>query len=145
MMLKTTLFFLFGCSLYFGQSISSTGTISNQNNPSCSNCPINLNTAEGDGTRATNNSGSGSGTTSNEVNLITDQVGNQLKVQLMPQWRNFTTFVIYDLSGNVKKDQQIHPTNAYSIDISDLPSGNYLIEAEVVSPPITITQYFTKQ
>lgn len=145
-MLKIVLFFLFGCSLYFGQRVGNTGLSASQVNSECNNCGMNLNNnPEGDGTKATGTSGQGSGTTSDEVSLITEQVGNHLKIQLMPQWRSFTTFIIYDSSGNVKKDQQIQSTNSYSVDISDLVSGNYLIEVEVVSPHTTIMQSFSKQ
>jgi hypothetical protein len=139
MMLKTTLFFLFGCSLYFGQSIATTG-LPNQADSACTNCPMNMNTAEGDGTRASNNGGGGSGTLSDAVSLATEQTGNNLNIYLMPFQRKFTTYIIYDLSGNVKKEQQIPPTNSYSIDVSNLSPGNYLIEVEVASPSTTITE-----
>ena len=146
MMLKTILFFLFGCSLYFGQRVANTGFSASQVNSECNNCGMNLNNnPEGDGTKATGTNGQGSGTTSDEVDLITKQVGNHLNIQLIPQWRSFTTFIIYDSYGNVKKEQQIQPTNSYSIDISDLASGDYSIDVEVVSPHTTITQSFIKQ
>lgn len=144
-MLKTILFLLFGCSLYFGQNVANTASSSNQNNSECTNCTMNLNTPEGDGTKATSTSGQGSGTLSNEVNLNTQQVGSDLYIYLMPQNRKFTTYTIYDLSGNLKKEQQIHPTNSYSINVSNLSPGNYLIYVEVVSPNVSITKLFNKQ
>lgn len=145
MMLKTTLFFLFGCSLYFGQSIANTGSPSNQANPECTDCPMNLNTTEGDGTRTTSSPGQGG--TSN-FSLMTQQVGNHLNIQLMPQDKEIITYMIYDVSASsLTKDKriEIHPTNSYSIDISNLNPGNYLITVVEALSNESISRSFSKQ
>lgn len=116
-MLKTTIFFLFGCSLYFGQSTA------------------NLNSIEGDGTRASNSDG-GSGSQPNSGTVSQQQVRSDLNVDLNQgnlrmflnqQDRKFNIYRIYDISGNLKREQIISPTNSHTVDISNLSSGNYLI------------------
>lgn len=146
MMLKTILFLFLGSSFYFGQSIKNPGSFSGQSNSACTDCTLNLAvSSEGDGTKATGTSGQGSGTTSDDVELLIRQTKNSLIIQLMPQNRNLRAFTIYDSAWNIKKAQQISPTNSYTIDTSDLLSGNYTIELEIVSPNVSMQQSFTKE
>lgn len=134
-MLKTTIFFLFGCSLYFGQSIKATGISSNQNNS-----PANRETVEG--VKAQNSGGGeGAGPFAIIINQTTKK--EDLNIYLMPSDTQFSKYTIYDLSGNVKKTQQISPTNSCSIDLSNLIPGNYLIKVEAVSSAI-VTKLFVK-
>lgn len=125
-MLKTLIFFLFGCSLYFGQ-ISATS----------------IPTLEGDGTKVKSSSGQGSGTDPFGI-MINQSAKNDLNIYLMPAEVQFTKYTIYDLSGNLKKTQQISPTNSYSIDVSNLAPGNYLIKVEAVSPSAIVTKLFVR-
>lgn len=136
-MLKTLIFFLFGCSFYFGQS---NGTLVTREA-----------TLEGDGTKVTSTSGQGGGVpydsggvTYPNISIGTQQLRSDLYVFLNQQDKSFARYKIYDISGNLKKDQIIGATNSYYVDISSLSPGNYLIYVEVVSPHIAITQLFTK-
>ena len=124
-MLKTVIFFLFGCSLCFGQSSQ-----------------VSVFTLEGDGTKTTSTSGQGSGTSPFAI-IINQSAKNDLNIYLMPSDTQFSKYTIYDLSGNVKKAQQISPTNSCSIDVSNLTPGNYLIKVEAVSSAI-VTKLFIK-
>jgi hypothetical protein len=135
-MLKTAIFFLFGCSLYFGQSLAGSSSSQNNNSSGCTNCPINVGGGPGNGTQAsTTDGGSGtqpdSGSTQqyqqarSNLNIYLNQ-GN-LNLSLNQSDNKFNRYKIYDGSGNLKRDQIISATNSYTVDISDLSSGNYLI------------------
>lgn len=145
-MLKTVIFFLFGCSLCFGQNAVTTGVSSRQtstNYDTTSGANSITNTSlEGDGTKTTSTSGQGSGTSPFAI-IINQSAKNDLNIYLMPSDMQFTKYTIYDLSGNVKKTQQISPTNSCSIDVSNLAPGNYLIKVEAVSSAI-VTKLFVK-
>lgn len=128
-MLKSLMFFLFGCSLYFGQNNVSSVSI-----------------AEGDGTKTTSTSGQGSGSGNNMPNLVVVQDGGSLKLFLSRSEAKFNSFSLYGTSGMViADDQKIRPTNSYSVDISNLKPGNYYISVEVVTPMyLSISQQFIK-
>lgn len=151
-MLKTTIFFLFGCSLYFGQSLPTTGSTSSNQNNNC-NCTANLNTMGGDGTRASNSDGgsgsqpdSGTGSQQQQArsDLNVDLNQGNLRVFFNQQDRKFNRYVIYDISGNLKKEQIISSTNSYTIDISNLSSGNYLIVVAEYPSNTGISRLFVK-
>ncbi len=128
-MLKTLIFFLFGCSLYFGQ-ISATS----------------ISTLEGDGTKTTSTSGQGSGSGNNLPNLLVVQDGNDLRISLTRSEARFNSYSLYNGAGMaILEDQTIRPTNSYSIDISNLKPGNYYISVEVIAPTyISISKPFIK-
>ena len=123
-MLKTIIFFLFGCSFYLGQSNGMSIL------------------ALKDGTKTTSTSGEGSGTQGtgtstqqqqqqqlineiNELKVYLDQ--SNLNMFLSQQDKKFSKYRIYDISGNLKREQIISATNTYTVDISNLSSGNYLV------------------
>ncbi|RZJ48984.1 MAG: T9SS type A sorting domain-containing protein [Flavobacterium sp.] len=122
-MLRTTIFFLFGCSFFFGQT---------------NGIPIvNLK----DGTKTTSTSGEGSGSQGSGISTSLQQQElineiNELKVymnqsnlsmSMSQQDKKFNGYRIYDISGNLKREQVVSATNSYTVDISNLSSGNYLV------------------
>jgi len=153
-MLKTTLFFLFGCSLYLGQTIKATRISSNQtDNSGYSGFSANRETAEG--VRA-QNSGGGEGTGPNnppttgstqqqvrsDLNVYLNQ-GN-LSVSMNQPDNKFNRYMIYDGSGNLKRDQIISATNSYTVDISNLSSGNYVIVVNETPSNTSVSKLFLK-
>lgn len=128
-MLKTLIFFLFGCSLYFGQSSG-----------------VSALTLEGDGTKTTSTSGQGSGSGNNLPNLLVVQNGNNLIVSLNRPEAKFNSYSLYNGSGMaIFEDRQIRPANSYSIDMSNLKPGHYFITVEVITPTfLSISRPFIK-
>lgn len=138
-MLKTIIFFLFGCSFYLGQSNGMSIL------------------ALKDGTKTTSTSGEGSGTqgtgTSTQQQQQQQQLINELKVYLnqsnlnmflSQQDKKFSKYRIYDISGNLKREQVISATNTYTVDISNLSSGNYLVIVNEALSNTGISRSFIK-
>lgn len=140
-MLKTIIFFLFGCSFYLGQSNG-----------------ISI-LALKDGTKTTSTSGEGSGTQGtgtstqqqqqqelineiNELKVYLDQ--SNLNMFLSQQDKKFSKYRIYDISGNLKREQIISATNTYTVDISNLSSGNYLVIVNEALSNTGISKSFIK-
>jgi len=140
-MLKTIIFFLFGCSFYLGQSNG-----------------ISI-LALKDGTKTTSTSGEGSGTQGtgtstqqqqqqelineiNELKVCLDQ--SNLNMFLSQQDKKFSKYRIYDISGNLKREQIISATNTYTVDISNLSSGNYLVIVNEALSNTGISKSFIK-
>lgn len=140
-MLKTIIFFLFGCSFYLGQSNGMSIL------------------ALKDGTKTTSTSGEGSGTQGtgtstlqqqqqqlineiNELKVYLDQ--SNLNMFLSQQDKKFSKYRIYDISGNLKREQIISATNTYTVDISNLSSGNYLVIVNEALSNTGISKSFIK-
>lgn len=140
-MLKTIIFFLFGCSFYLGQSNG-----------------ISI-LALKDGTKTTSTSGEGSGTQGtgtstqqqqqqqlineiNELKVYLDQ--SNLNMFLSQQDKKFSKYRIYDISGNLKREQVIPATNTYTVNISNLSSGNYLVIVNETQSNTGISRSFIK-
>jgi len=128
-MLKTVLFFLFGCSLYFAQTTAGSSA-----------------TLEGDGTKVKTSSGEGSGSGNSFPNLTVVQDGSSLRLFLTRAEAKFNNYSIYNTTGMaITENQNIRPTNSYSLDVSTMKPGHYYISVEVVTPAnISITQQFIK-
>lgn len=134
-MLKTVIFFLFGCSLYFGQIIPTTGV------PTAESATSTLDLK--DGTRTTDTPGQG-GHPSTMISLYNEPGGNSLRVSINPEDKKFESYIIVDQYGVVKKQGKTSVTNSCSIDISSLSSGNYWIQIEMVSPYEIASKKFLK-
>lgn len=142
-MLKTIIFFLFGCSFYLGQSNGMSIL------------------ALKDGTKTTSTSGEGSGTQGtgtstqqqqqqqqqliNEINELKVYLNqSNLNMFLSQQDKKFSKYRIYDISGNLKREQVISATNTYTVDISNLSSGNYLVIVNEALSNTGISRSFIK-
>ncbi len=140
-MLKTIIFFLFGCSFYLGQSNGMSIL------------------ALKDGTKTTSTSGEGSGTQGTgtstqqqqqqqlineiyELKVYLDQ--SNLNMFLSQQDKKFSKYRIYDISGNLKREQIISATNTYTVDISNLSFGNYLVIVNEALSNTGISKSFIK-
>lgn len=139
-MLKTTILFLFGCSLYYGQSVATAPSNNQANTTACTNCPPDLN-KDTDGTRVKNTDG-GNGSGNGMPDLIVVPVGNDLRVSLSKPGVRFIRYFMFNTSDIEVKNQIVAATNSYSVDISGFNPGHYYLTVELESHHYLTKSFF---